>query len=249
MDTYFFYPDLELGQQITLPEEEAKHLKTLRVREGDFLDIVNGKGILAKGKVLSPNVKNSLIEITQIVSTEAKRPFYIHVAVAATKSSDRIEWFLEKAIEIGIDEISFIETSRSEYNHLKSDRLVKKSIAAIKQSLRATLPRINPPKEFKDFIKKYHSDRKNQTKHGEETLEIQRFIAYTPTDTNAVLENCATKNAYYLVLIGSEGGFSPEEVHQAQQSGFECVSLGEYRLRTETAALYSCMALNSLNRK
>ncbi len=249
MDTYFFYPDLELGSQITLPEEEAKHLKTLRVREGDFLDIVNGKGILAKGKVLSADVKKSLIEITQIVSTEEKRPFYIHIAVAATKNADRIEWFLEKAIEIGIDEISFIETTRSEYSNMKSERLFKKGIAAIKQSLRATLPKINPPIKFKEFIKKHHSDKKNQTKHGEETLEIQRFIAYTPTDTTAVLENYATKKAYYLVLIGSEGGFTPEEVHQAQQSDFECVSLGEYRLRTETAALYSCMALNSLNRK
>ena len=249
MDSYFFYPDLELGQHITLPEEEAKHLKIFRAKEGDFIDIVNGKGLLAKGKIISPNVKNSLIEITQIFDTEPKRPFYIHIAVAATKNSERIEWFLEKAIEIGIDEISFIETSRSEYHHLKSDRLTKKSIAAIKQSLRATLPKINPPKEFKEFIKKYHSDRKNQTKHGEETLEIQRFIAYTPTDTTAVLETYATKNAYYLVLIGSEGGFTPEEVHQAQQSGFECISLGEYRLRTETAALYSCMALNSINRK
>lgn len=229
--TLFYHPNLE-GRHLELDPEEARHLKTLRIREGDYITLVDGKGTRATGLVHSPAVKNARIEITEILPPDAELPFFIHISVAPTKSNDRIEWFLEKAIEIGIDKVTLIETQHGIRNKLKGERLWRKGLSAMKQSLRAQMPEVEALLSFEEVVRNSQAD--------------QKFIAYTPEQVN-LLSRKATAGGSYHVLVGPEGGFSEEELTFATEQGFEPVSLGQSRLRTETAALAACMTLNLIN--
>ncbi|GAB4347762.1 MAG: hypothetical protein OHK0038_27540 [Flammeovirgaceae bacterium] len=173
-----------------------------------------------------------MIEVIEKKYHPKNRNHTIHIAIAPTKNLDRTEYFVEKATEIGIDEISFIYTKHSERKNLNLERIEKIGVSAIKQSLKFYLPLFNPMTSFEEFI--------GQKREG------QLFVAHESTPSTRHLLNLALSNTTYTVLIGAEGGFSEEEVQNAIHRGFTPVSLGESRLRTETAALAACFALNFL---
>ncbi len=160
---------------------------------------------------------------------------YIHIAIAPTKNIDRIEWFVEKAIEFGVDHITFLITANSERSVIKQERIEKKAISAMKQCLRPWMLEITPSVALKDWLQNYDMD------------GYQRFIAHVDETIPTHLKDAAKKQESYLVLIGPEGDFAPKEIDKAIASGFKPVSLGKSRLRTETAGIASVHILNLIN--
>ena len=216
-----------------LSEEESRHcVRVLRMREGEEIIITDGAGKLFYGRIRRADPKACLIDLEREEEKETTKDFHIHIALAPVKNTDRIEWFLEKATEIGIDEVSFLICKNSERSKINTERLRKVAISAMKQSLRTRLPIINSQNKFFDFIR-------NVRDQG-------RFIAVS-SDIKTHLLNAASGRQSCCILIGPEGGFSEEEITEAQKYGFVPVSLGAYRLRAETAALAACHTLNLIN--
>ena len=216
-----------------MDEEESRHaIKVLRYVKGDELTIVDGKGNFYTATISNANAKKCEFEIINS-TTSATKSYFIHIAIAPTKNIERIEWFVEKAVEIGIDEISLIICENSERKIVKTDRIQRKAISAMKQSLKAWLPTINEPISFSEFVKKNKSE--------------NRFIAFVDFSNPIKLQSIAPGNSSYTVLIGPEGDFSLKEVDNAMDFGFKKVSLGKNRLRTETAGITSCHLLNLIN--
>ncbi len=231
----FYTPDIN-SNTYTLSEEESNHCnKVLRLKQGDKVHLIDGVGGLYIAEIAEATKKAVLLSVLEKQSEFGKRNHYLHIAIAPTKNIDRLEWFLEKATEIGIDEVTPIICDRSERKIVKEERLEKVVISAVKQSLTAYHPKINTSISFKDFIKQNDADYKliaHCIDEGERKT-IQEFI-----------------NPYqkYLVLIGPEGDFTPKEVELALQNGYKPVTLGNTRLRTETAGLAACFEVNYLNR-
>lgn len=243
----FYTPDITTPVY-TLSEEESKHaVRVLRLSIGDFIYLIDGVGGFYKAQLTDTNAKRCSVTITEVQKEYGKRPFNLHIAIAPTKSIDRTEWFLEKATEIGIDEITPIECDRSERTVVKTDRLNKILVSAIKQSVKAYLPKLNQMTGFDKFVT--------------QPFEGQKFIAHcnhlsltSGSSPNGEERNKSTylKNLYKpgqnaLILIGPEGDFSEKEVELAVQNGFKEISLGNSRLRTETAALVACDVINISN--
>lgn len=229
----FYTPDIS-GPEYTLSEEESKHaVRVLRLGAGDMVQLVDGKGGLFEAVVQDPNPKRCKLEINKTVPEFGKKPYYIHIAVAPTKNLDRMEWFIEKAVEIGIDEISFLKCARSERKELKLDRLEKIAVSAMKQSLKAYLPQLNELTPYKTFLAGLQPDN-------------SAYIAHLEEGTRQDLKQINISQKSYCVLIGPEGDFTPEEIEMALAKGINPVTLGESRLRTETAALVACHTLNLL---
>ncbi len=217
-----------------LNPEEARHcVQVLRKRVGDQMDLVDGKGFFYKGEIIETSKKDCLIKILDQYEQVINRP-YLQIAIAPTKNIDRFEWFLEKATEIGIDEIIPLLCTRSERKRIRLDRLEKILASAMKQSLKAKLPRLRDLTRFKDFIQ-------------EEQNTNHKLIAYCNDDKLKHLKNIYTTNNTGLILIGPEGDFTQEEVNLALSNGFEGISLGKSRLRTETAGLIACSVFNLMN--
>ncbi|WP_411894984.1 16S rRNA (uracil(1498)-N(3))-methyltransferase [Winogradskyella sp. A2] len=213
--------------------DESRHIvKVLRKKEGDTLYITNGQGWIFEAQLVDANNKNSSVKIISKQFSE-KRKFKLHLAVAPTKMNDRYEWFLEKATEIGVDTITPIICERSERKVIKTERFERIVQSAMKQSLQNYLPKLNAPIDFKAFIEKNTAD--------------QKFIAHCEdterTDFKAVLET----NKDCLILIGPEGDFSVKEIQMALQHDYIPVTLGETRLRTETAGVVACHTVALLN--
>ena len=207
-------------------KNESRHIvKVLRKNVGDNLHITNGLGIIFEAEILTNNQNKCEVSITKTTVIPAKE-YSIHLAVAPTKMNERYEWFLEKATEIGIDQITPIICARSERKKIKSERYEKIVQAAAKQSLRAYFPILNPAVSFTDFIKS--------------TTVKQRYIAHCLEHNQAHLKDLVPPNKNVLILIGPEGDFTLDEINLAQASGFESVNLGNTRLRTETAAVVAC---------
>jgi len=227
-----FFSNLIQGKSIILDETESKHLKVMRLGLNDIIHITDGAGNLYEARItgtLRGNVSAEIVKTTR-PSNKACR---LHIAIAPTKSSERFEWFLEKAAEIGIDEISPLLCHRSERIKLNTERLQKILVSAIKQSLKTSLPRLNKPVHFVEFITKY--------------AEGQKFIASCMHGDEKEIQCVYTKGSDAVVLIGPEGDFTGEEISSALQTGFNAVSLGESRLRTETAGVYVSALFNILN--
>mgnify|MGYP005754230951 CR=1 FL=1 len=219
-----------------LNEEESKHLiKVLRKQQGDLLNLTDGKGNLFEGMVLDAHPKKASIQITGKTAAE-KDDFHIHLAIAPTKSPDRMEWMVEKITEIGFHELTLLECKNSERTHLKTDRLEKKIIAACKQSLKLRIPKLHPTIKFSSFLSS--SDLEG----------YHKFIAYVDENHSNHLLDLAKPGEKYLILIGPEGDFDPTEIKEAINMGFQPVSLGKSRLRTETAGLAAVQMLQILNR-
>lgn len=230
---YFYAPDIR-GDLYTLPEDESKHcIRVLRLQTGDSIQLTDGQGNLYTAEITDDNVKKCVVRIKETLKEYGKRGFYLHIAIAPTKMLDRMEWFAEKATEIGVDEITPLICDHSERKELKTERLNKIISGAMKQSIKAYMPRLNEVTPFKKLIAESAHDLK-LIAHCQEGRKIKLKDAYKPG-----------KNV--LILIGPEGDFSPREVAQAIQEGFTPVSLGTGRLRTETAGIVACSAINQIN--
>ena len=228
----FYCPDLK-GSTHLLNEEESKHIiRVLRLKNGDFIHLTDGKGGLFKAELIDDHPKRCTVQIVESKAEYGKRDYTLNMAVAPTKNISRYEWFLEKATEFGIDEITPIICEHSERKEVKNQRLEKVIISAVKQSLKAYVPTLKQSQKFIDFVKQEFSG--------------QKFIAYCEGKPKHLKELYKAKSDV-LILIGPEGDFSPEEVKLAQANGFDIISLGESRLRTETAAIAACHAINFIN--
>lgn len=207
-------------------KEESRHIvKVLRKKESDILNITNGLGFVFKAEIIEANPKKCIVNLIESTYTEP-RPFKLHMAVAPTKMNDRFEWFLEKATEIGIDEITPIICYNSERKVIKHNRLEKIIQSATKQSLQAYLPKLNKAISFNEFVNTFNC--------------TQKFIAHCE-DTNKIdLKTELKPKTDTLILIGPEGDFSASEINRALQQNFIPVSLGNTRLRTETAGIVGC---------
>lgn len=230
----FFKENIKEKGTDFLDEEESKHcVKVLRLVKGDTFHLTNGKGVLAKVRIGNANARKCEIETIDYQFFTKKKNYFIHLAIAPTKNAERIEWLIEKCVEIGIDEISFIITKHTERSYFNTERIEKKAVTALKQSLQTWLPQINAPRSFETFMA--------------EVSEPQRFIAYVDSQNTSTLFKAAIAGQSYCVLIGPEGDFSKEELDFALQRDFQKVSLGDNRLRTETAGLIACCTLNLIN--
>jgi 16S rRNA (uracil1498-N3)-methyltransferase len=227
----FYQPDIDRGS-LFLSEDESKHIvRVLRSENGDVLELTNGRGSFFNVRLTKADPRKCLFEIIERHDTK-KRNFSIHVAIAPTKNADRIEWFVEKSVEIGIDKISFMLCQTSERKSINLERIEKIAISAMKQSGQCWLPELSAIKPLKEILLSKAS---------------QRFMAYVDPSNPIHLKSLVEVNQDYLVLIGPEGDFSKEELQAAQQAGFLKVSLGSNRLRTETAGVAACHILNLVN--
>lgn len=234
MNMHIFYtPDLK-SSVYTLDETESKHcVRVLRLEKGDAVTLVDGRGGLFHALIDDPNPKRCAVKVVHSELNYGKRNFQVHVAIAPTKNIERIEWFLEKATEIGINRVIPLLCHHSERKEVKHDRLEKVMVSAMKQSLKAYLPQLDELTKFSKFI--------------QQPFDGQKFIAHCDEQHRELLRNTVKLNQNYLILIGPEGDFSPEEIQMALQAGFVPVSLGESRLRTETAGVVACHTFNLLN--
>lgn len=229
----FYTPDIR-SEEYLLNEEESRHcIKVLRLQVGSLVRLIDGFGGLHEAEITAVDKRNVRLKVVQTTKEFLKRNHHLHIAIAPTKNIDRIEWFLEKATEIGIDEITPIIADRSERRVVKEDRLFKVITSAVKQSQQAYHPILNPVTSFSDFISVSYN--------------ASKMIAHCLSEENRVPIQKSESNRY-LILIGPEGDFSPLEIERALQSGFKAVTLGNTRLRTETAALAACFEVNYLNR-
>lgn len=221
----FFVPNLTIEtKNIQLSEDESKHaIRVLRLKNGDFVHLLDGKGSSYLAQISEDHPKRCLLRIEDVF-TEPKAASEIHIAIAPTKNMDRIEWFLEKAIELGLTELSLILCKNSERKSINIERLEKIAVSAMKQSQRLYLPQIHEIQRFDDFILKHK----------------QGALAHCYEGEKKSLDTCIQR-LNYPILIGPEGDFSIEEVEIAKKSGYDFITLGKNRLRTETAGLYACM--------
>ncbi|CAN5442363.1 16S rRNA (uracil(1498)-N(3))-methyltransferase [soil metagenome] len=226
----FYQPEITLGHLLS---EESKHaIRVLRLESGAEIELTDGKGGFYKAKITTADPHECGFKVIQS-SVICERAFSIHLAIAPTKNADRIEWMIEKCVEIGIEKISFIQCKTSERKSINMERLEKIVISAMKQSRKAWLPEVTFMVPFEKFVS--------------ESKESQKFIAHVDDKNPDMLKNLANPRSKYVVAIGPEGDFSNEELAIANAAGFKKVSLGPSRLRTETAGLTAVMTLNFLN--
>jgi 16S rRNA (uracil1498-N3)-methyltransferase len=229
-----FYLDNFNISDCLLNEEESGHaIRVLRLKENDAIIAVDGKGNRYEAQISVADAKRCRIRITGISQEFEKRNYRLHLAVAPTKNSDRMEWLIEKATEIGLDEFTPLCCRYSERKNIQRNRLERVAIAAMKQSLKAFLPEINEIIDFEKFIPGFFNGKK--------------FIAHCYPGEKPYLHQLVSSRDNGLVLIGPEGDFSTDEIELARKHGFQEVSLGTSRLRTETAALVACHTLALCN--
>ena len=234
----FYAPDI--AQTLTLPEEESQHCaKVLRMKAGEHIHIIDGVGGLYEAEILEAHPKRTQVSIISEQHEYGRRPFRLHLAVAPTKNIDRFEWFVEKATEIGFDELTPLCCRYSERKVIKPERIEKILVSAAKQSLKAYVPRLNPMITAKEFI-------------GNSSFLIPHsslFIAHCYDQPKQHLFNACQPGGDVVVMVGPEGDFSEEEVELALRNSFQAITLGESRLRTETAGVVACHLVTVANLK
>ncbi|MCL9804337.1 16S rRNA (uracil(1498)-N(3))-methyltransferase [Flavobacterium amniphilum] len=230
----FYNPDITIeSKEFSFDKEESKHIiKVLRKKEGDILYVTNGLGFLFVTEIILASEKKCIVKINSTEKQE-ETGFYIHLAVAPTKMNERYEWFLEKATEIGIHEITPIICDHSERTIIKTERFDKIIQSAMKQSNQYFLPKLNEPVSFKNFINKNHDG--------------NIYIAHCEESNKKLLKDVVKPKEKYTLLIGPEGDFSSKEINLALENKFVPVSLGNTRLRTETAAIVACHSFTYIN--
>lgn len=230
----FYAPDVS-GDLIALSEEESRHCaKVLRKRPGETIMLTDGAGKLLEAELVKVDQRECLAKPIQQLSPEIVQSFKLTIGIAPSKNTDRFEWFLEKATEIGVDTIVPLVTKRTERSRLKHERLNKIILAAMKQSGRVVLPQLEEAQDMEDFLKRNSTDE-------------QQFIATCFGDERVPLKEAYQKGRNVVILIGPEGDFTPEEATAAMEAGFKTVSLGRARLRLETAGVVACHTLNLMN--
>ena len=228
----FYTPDIE--KSLELPEEEAVHcLRVLRLTMGDEITLTDGRGFFYKAVISVATNKRCQVKIIEKIPEKKGWTGHIHIAMAPTKNMDRTEWFAEKATEIGFDELTFLNCKLSERKVIKTDRIEKILVSAIKQSLKASVPILHEMIDFGKFIT--------------QPINGQKFIAHCYPGMKPLLKDIVKEKEDALVMIGPEGDFSKEEVDAAIKAGFQPIGLGQSRLRTETAALVASHILNLKN--
>lgn len=247
---YFYVPDA--ANQVELPAEEATHaLRVLRLKGGDEIFLMDGEGSFFRAEVTAASSKRCLYEIKEEMPQQRAWKGHIHLAIAPTKMMERIEWMAEKATEIGFDELSFLTCQFSERKVVKTPRIDKIVISAVKQSHKAWKPVVNELVSFKEFIQTPRPGRKfichcyEEVEKKDFFTEISGILNEAPAATEssnadeatAASESPTADAADITVLVGPEGDFSIDEVRLALENGYESVSLGTSRLRTETAGL------------
>lgn len=221
--------------EVTFNKEESRHIiKVLRMEEGDSFKITNGKGSFFDAEIKNANPKACLVKILS-EETQKPLPYQLHLAVAPTKLNDRYEWFLEKATEIGISEITPIICDHSERKIIKPERYEKILQSAMKQSLKTYLPILNEAVSLKDFL------------NSENSYDDIKCIAHCEETDKKSLKSVLLPHKRITILIGPEGDFSSEEIELSKKSGYISVALGESRLRTETAAIVACLSVAFIN--
>lgn len=234
----FYADDISAKEEFyTLNEEESKHcVRVLRMGQGDRFEVTDGRGTLFTVEIADADSRRCRVKIVETTEEYEKRGYFLQMAVAPTKNVERYEWFVEKAAEIWVDVITPLLCERSERRHLKTDRLEKIAVSAIKQCLKAYLPKIDELTSFKEFVKR--------------PFDGKKFIAHIEKDEKRVLlKDVLTGGERVLILIGPEGDFSPEEIRLAHENGFTGLSLGTSRLRTETAAVAAVHSVAFINEK
>ena len=216
--------------EIILSAEESKHAtKVLRKKEGDILNFTDGKGNFYKAEITFADTRKCRLKIVSSEQKEKQHNYHLHIAIAPTKNMDRFEWFLEKATEIGIDEITPIICSRSERKIIKTERCNKILLSAMKQSLKFHLPKLNEAISLIDFLKN--------------NMDGAKYIAHCEKSNKLELKNEKLEEKT-LILIGPEGDFSATEIEMTLKNNFKAVSLGTSRLRTETAGIVAVHTIN-----
>lgn len=229
----FYLPTAQLGT-ISFPEEESKHIvKVLRMKEGDRFCVTDGNGSLYDAELVDAHPKRAAAELSNQRQGYDIRDFKVSIAIAPTKLNERTEWFLEKATEIGIDEVKLFASYHSERRTANVERFKKIIVAAMKQSVKSKMPVIKDIVAFDKLVR--------------QNYDGQKFIAWIDDDVTEQLCDLYRKGENALVLIGPEGDFSKEEVALAKENGFVPVSLGKARLRTETAAVVACHTIQLIN--
>ena len=214
-----------------LPQEEAGHcIRVLRLKEGDMIRLADGKGCFHDARITSVSGKRCFVHIERSERQSALWNGRVHIAVAPTKLMDRNEWFVEKAVEIGVDAITFIGTEHGERDTIKLERTKKIAVSAMKQSQKAALPVLEGMVRFRDLV--------------QDGFKGDRFIAHCEPGRKELLQDVLVGGHDARVLIGPEGDFSPAEIKMALEAGYRPVSLGPSRLRTETAALVAVHIMN-----
>jgi len=233
----FLSNDTSAPYAALLPDDSHHCIRVLRMGLGDELWVTSGNGTMCHARISSPDDKCCEVEITERIADYQPRPFRLCLAVAPTKNTARLEWLIEKAVEIGIDRITPVICHHSERTTLKTDRLNKIALSAMKQSLKALRPQIDDPLPLADFL------------HRQSTAEpdCQKFVCHCAEGDRQSLHQLYSPGRDATVLIGPEGDFSSNEIDLALSCGFRPVTLGQSRLRTETAALYAVTVLNFMN--
>ena len=235
---YFYVPDAACVTE--LPDEEAVHaVRVLRMTAGDEMMLMDGEGTFYRAQVTLTSQKHCLYEIVESLPQERQWQGCVHLAIAPTKLMDRIEWMTEKAVEVGIDELSFLDCQFSERRSLKLPRIEKIVVSAVKQSRKAYMPLLNDLENFKTFVKRHSTGRRYIAHCYDEVARVNLF--------DELRKGRADEDA--LVLIGPEGDFSIDEVRMAVEAGFVSVDLGKSRLRTETAGLSAVMMMQLAKQK
>ncbi|MDQ6471896.1 16S rRNA (uracil(1498)-N(3))-methyltransferase [Flavobacterium sp. LHD-80] len=230
----FYNPDIdETTETFHFDKEESRHIiKVLRKKDADILHVTNGQGLLFETEITLASDNKCIVDVLSIQKSEEPK-FRLHLAVAPTKMNDRFEWFLEKATEIGIQEITPIFCDRSERKAINAERFEKIILSAMKQSNETFLPKLNPAISFKEFIKQKNTG--------------LQFIAHCEETNKKSLKEALQPNENVTLLIGPEGDFSEKEIALAIENNFQPVTLGNTRLRTETAAVVACHSVVFFN--
>lgn len=232
----FYAPEITLPRY-TLSEEESKHcIRVLRMGCGDELHITDGRGTMYRCKIVDDNVKRCMVEVIDQQNEFEKLPYELTIGVAPTKNIDRLEWFLEKATEVGISAVYPLLCEHSERKEIKHEREERVITSAVKQSLKAYHPTLHPMTTFRQLAAM--------------PFDGDKYIAHCNSEfgEREYLGRLIKKGGNILILIGPEGDFSPEEINFALQNGFKAISLGKERLRTETAALVATVVTATINK-
>ncbi len=229
----FYTPDITNADTYTLSENESKHaIRVLRLKTNETITLIDGKGTFYTAIISNDNPKRCEVKITNTKNENSSKP-KLTIAIAPTKNNDRTEWFIEKSTEIGISQIIPTHSKHSERKKIKQERFVKTAVSAMKQSLKATLPIVTELTSFKEVV--------NSSFNG------KKYIAHCYKNQQKHFKDLYTKGENSLILIGPEGDFTQEEVTLALEKGFEPITFGESRLRTETAGIVACSTFNLIN--
>jgi 16S rRNA (uracil1498-N3)-methyltransferase len=231
----FYSTEIVNDFAVLSPEESFHCVRVLRLAKNDVVELIDGKGGLFSARIEKPDSKNCTLRITEVLQSVPPRNFRLHIAIAPTKNIERFEWFIEKSVEIGIDVITPLLCHHSERRILKTDRLQKLVISTMKQAKITQTPILNELTRFDEFVRFFHKDIANL------------FIAHCEETSRKLLKHELKTGSDAVIMIGPEGDFAHEEIDLALDKGFVPVTLGNTRLRTETAGIVACHSVNFMN--